>query len=185
MLANIKPGKPARLIDAVTTPALMALIEAKRRGLPLEPLTAKIMRSIGFDSFIAHLVDKNKPLMTRVAPLSTRTRKCLELAANGMTSRDIGVKLGITDRTANFHCHNTTRKMAALNRKDAIAVGTARGGWVPVESSLLNSGSGKLKGALRHESTLPKQTNVALWPHLHPLKGIKRFIFRRTYARKY
>jgi hypothetical protein len=31
MLANIKPGKPARLVGAVTTPALMALIAAKRR----------------------------------------------------------------------------------------------------------------------------------------------------------
>lgn len=274
MLANIKPGKPARLVGAVTTPALIALIEAKRRGLPLEPLMAKIMRSIGFDSFMygmsdntgplrkdfrtfvwttlplqwvkcygengyievdprstetysrnvpfvwdsadykndektrhffldaarygvcsgvcisfrdpdhgrivvafnscvtpvddvrkkmiaeqlgelmlfavsfhdffmAHFVDDNKALMTRVAPLSKRERDCLELAANGMTSRDIGLKLGITERTANFHFNNTIRKMGVLNRKEAIAVGIARG-WVRVESSSLNSGNRKI-----------------------------------------
>ena len=279
MLANIKPGKPARLVGAVTTPALMALIEAKRRGLPLEPLMAKIMQSIGFDSFMygmsdntgplrkdfrtfvwttlplqwvkcygengyievdprstetysrnipfvwdaadykgdektrrffgdaarfgvcsgvcisfrdpdhgrivvafnsrvtpvneerrkmiaeqlgelmlfavsfhdffmAHFVDNNKALMTRVAPLSKRERDCLELAANGMTSRDIGLKLGITERTANFHFNNTIRKMGVLNRKEAIAVGIARG-WVRVESSSLNSGNKPLRRRAR------------------------------------
>jgi LuxR family quorum-sensing system transcriptional regulator CciR len=65
--------------------------------------------------------------MTRVAPLSKREHDCLELAANGMTSRDIGVKLGITERTANFHFKNAIRKMGVLNRKEAIAVGIARG----------------------------------------------------------
>lgn len=278
MLANIKPGKPARLIGAVTTPALMALIEAKMRGKSLEPIMATVMNQLGFDSFMyamsatptanrnnrvyvwttlpvswvnrysdqgyveidprvsetynrntpfvwdaaeyiadgrytrffrdaaeygvcsgvsmsfrdpdhgrilcafnsritpvteerkkmiaeqlgelmlfavsfhdffmAHLVDNNKALMTRVAPLSKRERDCLELAANGMTSRDIGLKLGITERTANFHFNNTIRKMGVLNRKEAIAVGIARG-WVRVESSSLNSGNKPLRRRAR------------------------------------
>ena len=52
MLANIKPGKPARLVGAVTTPALMALIAAKKRDQPLEPVMANVMQQIGFDSFM-------------------------------------------------------------------------------------------------------------------------------------
>src|SRR5690348_13184982 len=52
MLANIKPGKPARLIGAVTTPALMALIQAKTRGKTLEPIMAAVMSQLGFDSFM-------------------------------------------------------------------------------------------------------------------------------------
>jgi hypothetical protein len=32
MLANIKPGKPARLVGAITTPSIIALIDAKRRN---------------------------------------------------------------------------------------------------------------------------------------------------------
>ena len=40
MLANIKPGKPARLTGAITTPYISALIEAKRRcGEPTEDLS--------------------------------------------------------------------------------------------------------------------------------------------------
>jgi len=92
------------------------------------------------DFFMAHLVDNNDTLMTRVAPLSKREHDCLELAANGMTSRDIGIKLGITERTANFHFKNTIRKMGVLNRKEAIAVGIARG-WVRVDAASLNSGN--------------------------------------------
>jgi len=278
MLANIKPGKPARLVGAVTTPALMALIQAKMRGKSLEPIMTTVMNQLGFESFMyamsatptanrnnrayvwttlpitwvsrysdqgyveidprvsetynrntpfvwdsadyiadgryanffrdaaqygvcsgvcmsfrdpdhgrilcafnskitpvsperkqliaeqlgelmlfavsfhdffmAHFVDNNKALMTRVAPLSKRERDCLELAANGMTSRDIGLKLGITERTANFHFNNTIRKMGVLNRKEAIAVGIARG-WVRVESSSLNSGNRPLRRRAR------------------------------------
>ena len=270
MLANIKPGKPARLVGAVTTPSLIALIEAKKRNQPLEPVMTQVMQALGFDSFMyamsstpiahrdnrvfvwttlplewvqrygqqgyveidprvsetynrhvpfvwdaadyrqderysaffadaarygvcsgvsisfrdadqgrvlcafnsavtpvsrarketiakqageltlfatsfhdffmAHFVDHGKALMTRVAPLSRREHDCLELAANGMTSRDIGLKLGITERTANYHFNNTIRKMGVLNRKEAIAVGIARG-WVRVDSPSLNSGN--------------------------------------------
>jgi DNA-binding CsgD family transcriptional regulator len=270
MLTKIKPGKPARLNGAVTTPALMALMTAKNRNQPLEPVMAHVMKQIGFDSFLyamsstplanredrvyvwttlpyewvnrygekgyieidprvsetynrnvpfvwdaadysydprytrffedaarygvcsgvsisfrdpdhgrvlcafnssispmsderkeaiakqageltlfatsfhdffmAHFVDVDESLMARATPLSRREHDCLELAANGMTSRDIGIKLGITARTANYHFNNTILKMGVLNRKEAIAVGIARG-WVRVDAPSLHSGS--------------------------------------------
>jgi DNA-binding CsgD family transcriptional regulator len=270
MLTKIKPGKPARLVGAITTPYLAALIDAKRRNQPLEPIMLKVMQELGFDSFMygmsanpaphrkdhrayvwttlpmawvrrygekgyieidpritetynrnvpfvwdaadyrddpryteffddaarfgvcsgvsisfrdpdhgrvlcafnssitpvdetrraaiaslvgelmlfaasfhdffmAHFVDNDKALMTRVAPLSKRERQCLELAANGMTSSDIGSKLGITERTANFHFNNLKQKLGVLNRQEAIAVGIARG-WIRVGLASLRSG---------------------------------------------
>jgi DNA-binding CsgD family transcriptional regulator len=279
MHSNIKPGKPARLSGAITTPALIALITAKRRGQALEPVMTKIMQEIGFDSFMygmsdnqgplrkdfrtfvwttlplawvkcygengyievdprstetyarnvplvwdaddykrdarcsqffaaasrfgvcsgvcvsfrdpdhgrivvafnsrvtpvsperkamiagqlgelmlfavsfhdffmAHFVDHNKALMTRVAPLTQRERHCLELAANGMTSRDIGLKLGSTERTVNFHAHNMIRKMGVLNRKEAIAVAIARG-WVRLDDASINSGDHRIPTRIR------------------------------------
>jgi DNA-binding CsgD family transcriptional regulator len=59
----------------------------------------------------------------RVPPstLTDRERDCLMLAAHGMTSVDIGVKLGITERTANFHFGNIISKLGVLNRSEAIA----------------------------------------------------------------
>jgi DNA-binding NarL/FixJ family response regulator len=49
--------------------------------------------------FMAHFVDDDESLMTRLAPLSIAREAVLEMAANGMTSNDIGSKLGITERT--------------------------------------------------------------------------------------
>ena len=58
--------------------------------------------------------------------LSERERGCLGLAANGMTSADVGVKLGITARTATFTSATSCRKLGALNRGEAIARAVAR-----------------------------------------------------------
>ena len=270
MLANIKPGKPARIAGAITTPYVLELIEAKRRNEPLEPIMSRIMRELGFESFMygmsanaaphrkderafvwttlpmqwvrrygekgyieidpritetynrnvpfvwdasdyrddprcaeffrdaaefgvcsgvsisfrdpdhgrilcafnssispvsperraqiarrlgelmlfatsfhdffmANFIDNNRSLMVRVVPLSKREHQCLQLAANGMTSNDIGSKLGITERTANYHFSNLIQKLGVLNRKEAIAVGIARG-CVRDEGSSLRSG---------------------------------------------
>lgn len=53
--------------------------------------------------------------------LTSRERECVALAAHGMTSVDVAVKLGITPRTANFHFGNILSKLGALNRSEAIA----------------------------------------------------------------
>jgi DNA-binding CsgD family transcriptional regulator len=53
--------------------------------------------------------------------LTERERSCLVLAAHGMTSLDIGIKLGITERTVNFHFGNIIGKLGVLNRSEAIA----------------------------------------------------------------
>jgi DNA-binding CsgD family transcriptional regulator len=53
--------------------------------------------------------------------LTARERECLTLAARGMTSHDIAQKLGITERTANFHIGNVLAKFGALTRGEAIA----------------------------------------------------------------
>jgi DNA-binding CsgD family transcriptional regulator len=57
----------------------------------------------------------------RVNDLTLRERECLALGAHGMTSADIGLKLGISERTANFHFGNVVAKFGALNRAEAIA----------------------------------------------------------------
>ena len=59
----------------------------------------------------------------RIPPptLTGRERECIMLAAHGMTSGDIGVKLGITERTVNFHFGNIIGKLGVLNRSEAIA----------------------------------------------------------------
>lgn len=79
------------------------------------------------DLFMANVVVRGVPPAQQGAPLSPRERQCLRLAAYGMTSPDIGLKLGITERTANFHFSNIISKLDALNRQEAIAKAIANG----------------------------------------------------------
>jgi LuxR family quorum-sensing transcriptional regulator LasR len=65
--------------------------------------------------------------MQQGSPLSPRECQCLTLAAHGMTSIDIGLKLSITERTVNFHFSNIISKLGVLNRHEAIAMGVAHG----------------------------------------------------------
>lgn len=76
---------------------------------------------------ISEILNKRIPPTAHGAPLSRRERQCLSLAANGMTSIDIGFKLGISERTANFHFTNIISKLGVLNRKEAVAKAVARG----------------------------------------------------------
>jgi LuxR family transcriptional regulator, transcriptional regulator of spore coat protein len=56
-----------------------------------------------------------------VEPLTDKELACLAFSANGQTSADIGLKIGITTRTVNFHCAKILRKLNATNRQEAIA----------------------------------------------------------------
>lgn len=79
------------------------------------------------DLFMTNVVTRGIPPAQMGAPLSQRERQCLQMAAHGMTSADIGIKLGIAERTANFHFSNILSKLDALNRHEAIAKGMKLG----------------------------------------------------------
>jgi DNA-binding CsgD family transcriptional regulator len=68
-----------------------------------------------------------------VPPLSERERECLSLAAKGLTTKDISVKLAISSRTVQFHFERICGKLGAVNRHEAIAravqTGAISGEW--------------------------------------------------------
>jgi DNA-binding CsgD family transcriptional regulator len=79
------------------------------------------------DLFMTNVVNRGLPPAQRGVPLSPRELECLQLAAHGMTSADIGIKLGIAERTANYHFANILSKLDVLNRHEAIAKGMSLG----------------------------------------------------------
>jgi|SRR5690348_13473211 DNA-binding CsgD family transcriptional regulator len=116
-------GRVLVALNSAVTP-----VDKARRDFIATHLGEIILLAMAFhDFFMAHLVDYEPSLMVRVAPLSARESQCLEMAANGMTSVDIAMKLGIKPRTANFHFGKIVIKLGVLNRKEAIAMGIARG----------------------------------------------------------
>lgn len=58
----------------------------------------------------------------RRASMSDRERECLQLAANGLTTKDIASRLRISARTVQFHFGRICGKLNAANRHEAIAV---------------------------------------------------------------
>ena len=109
-------NRPERLLDAPLR-AEIAAITAQAMYL------GTVLHSV----FLSEVIAKGIPPIHQGSPLSARECQCLGLAAHGMTSLDIGGKLGITERTANFHFSNIISKLGVLNRNEAIAKGIAHG----------------------------------------------------------
>ena len=116
----------ARIIVAINSTILE--IDARRRTEIESKLGDLLLLATEFhDFFMAQLIGRAGGLSQHVARLSSRELQCLQMAANGMTSADIGIKLGITERTANFHFGNIIGKLDVLNRHEAIAKAVATG----------------------------------------------------------
>jgi DNA-binding CsgD family transcriptional regulator len=123
---SFRDPRHGRILVALDSP--VAALDDTRKRLIRDRLGEIVLLAMAFhDFFMAHLGDCRPSLMTRVTPLSPRESQCLEMAANGLTSEDIAMKLGIKARTANFHFGKIMTKLGVLNRKEAIALGMARG----------------------------------------------------------
>lgn len=107
----------------------------------LSPMTetacAGIIASLGDLMFIAAALQERvlgprsaqltNPVAEQRQTLTPRERQCLEFASRGLTSGDMGCRMGIAERTVNFHIGNLLRKMQANNRSEAVARAAARG----------------------------------------------------------
>jgi LuxR family transcriptional regulator, quorum-sensing system regulator LasR len=103
-------------------------VDELRRQAISDCLGSLMVLTAGFhDLFMANVVSRGLPPSQQGAPLSPRERQCLQMAAHGLTSADIGLKLGITERTANYHFCNLISKLGVLNRHEAIAKALTNG----------------------------------------------------------
>lgn len=56
--------------------------------------------------------------------LSAREREVLGLLTEGLTTKEMARRLGITERTVKFHVHSLCAKLGAANRAQAVALAT-------------------------------------------------------------
>ena len=101
-------------------------------GIRLESIKRNLADILMFghyfhEIFMRSVIDKGVNPRAAGAPLSKRERDCLSLAARGLTTEDIGVKLDIRSRTVQFHFDNIRSKLGAANRQEAIALAVQRG----------------------------------------------------------
>jgi DNA-binding CsgD family transcriptional regulator len=123
---SVYTGFPARTLVALNSRKRI-ISKAQRTDITLHLGEIVLLGQYFHEVFVKGVVEKGVAPISQGAPLSPRERQCLQLAANGMTSADIGNKLGITERTVHFHFSNLFSKLGVLNRLEAIATATARG----------------------------------------------------------
>ena len=64
-------------------------------------------------------------------PFSPRELEVLTLAADGLTNKEIAYRLGLSERTIQFHMNSVFNKTSSQTRTEAVAL-ALRNGWLPL-----------------------------------------------------
>ncbi len=73
-----------------------------------------------------------KPALPGAHPFSPREHEVLSLAATGLTNKEIAYRLGISERTVQFHVNSIFNKIGAQSRTEAVALALGSGWISPV-----------------------------------------------------
>lgn len=99
--------------------ALRALVQG---GAFMTPLAArKALR------FLAREADAAQEAQRAADVTTGREREILELLAHGLSAREVGERLGISERTVNTHVGHIYRRLGVRNRVDAVREGIRLG----------------------------------------------------------
>lgn len=75
------------------------------------------------------LADSLKPTPPAPHPFSPRELEVLRLASQGLTNKEIAYRLGLSERTVQFHLNSVFNKTATNSRTEAVAVALQKG-WL-------------------------------------------------------
>src|SRR6478735_262788 len=110
VLQAIRAGARGYVVKDVDTSALIRAIRDVSRG------------ESAFDarSAAAMVRGLNAPPVEETKQLTAREREVLNLLARGLSNRDIGARLYISETTAKFHVGNILRKLGVSRRAEAV-----------------------------------------------------------------
>ena len=103
-----------------------AVISMGTEQLTIDPLAKSALQLVGV---YAHnrIRSLGRPKPEKHDLLTPREREILRWAADGKTSWEVSVILGISERTVKFHLIQASHKLNAVNRTAAVAKALARG----------------------------------------------------------
>lgn len=130
-----QPEARILILTAYDNPAYVhALLEAGADGFVLKtaelPALLKALREVaaGQTAFDPHVMEKvRQETSASTENLTDREREVLTYAARGLTNKQIGSQLYISDRTVQGHLQNIYEKLAVTTRTEAVTTGLARG----------------------------------------------------------
>ncbi|MGZ4165942.1 MAG: response regulator [Solirubrobacteraceae bacterium] len=111
---SLRRGAKAYVLKEVDVVELVRIIRAVSHGESgFDSRSAELMRSL-----VAHRDDASEPDLTE------REREVVGLLARGLTNREIGTRMFVSESTAKFHVHNVMRKLGVRRRAEvAYAAG--------------------------------------------------------------
>ncbi|HEY3258658.1 MAG TPA: response regulator transcription factor [Pseudonocardiaceae bacterium] len=115
VIEAIHRGAKGYVIKDVDTTGLVASIRTVARN------------EGAFDSRSASIMVRSIRTTPEEPTLTEREQKVLELLARGLSNRDIGKRLYISETTAKFHVRNIMRKLGAVSRAEAVYEATKMG----------------------------------------------------------
>jgi DNA-binding NarL/FixJ family response regulator len=131
------PGAERSLLEGLidTLDLLVAQVRAYERALPPDNYPARAaVATLGELARQAltearDLAAALEPPSLAAHPLSPRELQVLNLAADGLTNKEIAYRLGISERTVQFHLNSVFNKTSTQSRTEAVAL-ALRQGWL-------------------------------------------------------
>lgn len=103
-----------------------AALAAARAGLVALPAAAGALLDQSHRPTVASLDEADDGAVV-VEALTAREGEVLELVGRGLSNREIGARLGISEHTAKFHVASVLAKLGARTRAEAVRRGIGRG----------------------------------------------------------
>jgi DNA-binding NarL/FixJ family response regulator len=131
-------SEPLASLQNVLT-LLVEQARAYEHALPVDnyaaraAVTALLRLAQQAQSEAVSLADSFQPRTTSDHPFSPREHEVLSLAAQGLTNKEIAYRLGISERTVQFHINSIFNKTSTNSRTEAVAL-ALRNGWITNES---------------------------------------------------
>jgi DNA-binding NarL/FixJ family response regulator len=126
----------AGLLD--TLDLLVAQVRAYERALPASNYPAQAaLATLGelarqAQAEARDLAAQASPVPASAHPFSPRELEVLQLAAAGLTNKEIAYRLGLSERTVQFHLNTVFQKTGTSSRTEASSLALRRG-WLPAE----------------------------------------------------
>ena len=126
IFAAVQAGADGYLLKRIDMEDLLRAVRAVHRGdAVLSPeVTARVMRQM----------QTGRPTISteQVEALTARELEILRLAARGLSNKEIGRQVGISDRTVQGHLANIYGKLGVTGRTEAVTEALKRG-WIILE----------------------------------------------------
>ena len=125
----IKYGASGYLLKDTDASSLIKLLNDLKQGcMPLTAgLAARIMTEFKLDDRSDNWEPNQKSEEKENAELTDRQREVLELVTIGYTYKEVGAKLGLTERTVKYHMGRIIEQLQLKNRTQVIQYATRTG----------------------------------------------------------